>query len=266
MNGTTKKSVGALTVVLAVIGGVSLLGTGAGAAFAGVRSLGPQAGSLEQDVSGVTSLDVEVHGAAMEVEFADVSEAQLRIEGGPSDGWRLSRDDDELDVRGPDRGFDWFRPDWLRGDERATLLLPESLRGLDAELTLEAGSLSVDGEFGELQLDVNAGALTVEGAARMLDAELNAGRADIDLSSVTEAKYSVSAGRITSTLTDAPSQVAITVEAGQLDLTVPDTDYDVRENVSAGSINNGLSQRSDSDRRITAKVSAGSINLRASDD
>ena len=262
MNGTTSKGVGALTVVLSVIGGVALLGTGAGAAWAGAHSVGPRSGELQESVAGVTALDVEVSGAEMEVEFADVAEAELRVEGGSPGGWSLRRDGDELEVRGPQNRFDWFRPDWLRGDQRATLVLPLELEGLDGELTLDAGELTVEGDFDVLNVEVNAGSLEIEGEARMLEAELNAGRADIALSGVDEAGYTVSAGRIVSTLHTAPSSVTIAVMAGALDLSLPDEGYDLRQQLSAGSLDNGLTQRSSSDRRIVAEVEAGSVNLR----
>src|SRR5690606_4614699 len=156
----------------------------------------------------------------------------------------------------------WFRPDWLRGDQRATLVLPLELEGLDGELTLDAGELTVEGDFDVLNVEVNAGSLEIEGEARMLEAELNAGRADIALSGVDEAGYTVSAGRIVSTLHTAPSSVTIAVMAGALDLSLPDEGYDLRQQLSAGSLDNGLTQRSSSDRRIVAEVEAGSVNLR----
>jgi hypothetical protein len=262
MSGTTKKSIGALTVVLGVFGGVVLLGTGAAAAVAGVHRIGPDSGSLQESVQGVDSLDLEVSGAEVTVEFRDeAAEAQLRIEGGSPDGWSLKRDGDELKVRGPHDGFDWFRPDWLRGDQRATLVLPDRLSGIDADFTLQAGSLSVDGTFGELGVDVNAGSLSLDASARELEAELNAGRADIDLRDVRTAEFTVNAGRVVAAFDTAPSEVAIDVSAGALDLTLPDESYDVRQQVSAGSLDNGLQQSSSSANRITATVSAGSVRL-----
>jgi hypothetical protein len=267
MNSTTKKSIGALTVVLSVFGGVVLLGTGATAAVAGVRGVGSDSGSLQTEAQGVTSLDLEVSAAEVTVEFRDdAAEAKLRIDGGSADGWMLKRDGDELQVRGPHDGFDWFRPDWLRGDQRVTLVLPDRLNGIDADFTLQAGSLSVDGEFGELGVDLNAGALNLNGTARDLDAELNAGRADIDLSGVRKAEFTVNAGRNVATLDTAPSELAIHVSAGALDLTLPDEQYDLRQQVSAGSLDSGLQQDPNSANRITASVSAGSVRLHSAAD
>lgn len=270
MNDTTRKTTGALTVLLAVFGGAALLGTGTTAAFAGVQQFGEQSGSLRADARGVTSLDLEVSAADVRVEFQEgETRAQLRIEHGSSAGWSLTRDGDELKVQGPRRGFDWFRPDWIggdwfRGDERATLVLPGSLKGLDADLTLNAGSLSADGVFGELDVDLNAGALSVSGEARTLDAQLNAGRADIDLGGVRMAEYTVNAGRVDATLRSAPESVEVDVSAGQLELTVPDADYDLRRQVSAGTLRSSLSESGSSAHLIEVTVTAGTVTLRPS--
>lgn len=263
MNGTTKKSVGALTVVLVLVGGVAMLGTGTVAAFAGTRQISPSGGHLQAQVQGVAALDMTISAADVTVEFSgDVHQAKLQIEAGSVDGWSLKRDGDRLKVRGPQRGLGWFQPDWFTGDQRATLLLPIALKDIDADLTLQAGALSVDGAFHRLHLKMNAGSLSVSGSATNLDAELNAGRADIDLSGVTTADYTVNAGRMTSVLSTVPDKVGVSVSAGELDLTVPQAEYDLRRNVTAGSIDSRLTERAGSGHDVSVNVSAGSVTLR----
>ncbi|MBD8011774.1 DUF4097 family beta strand repeat-containing protein [Microbacterium sp. NPDC077391] len=258
----TKKSIGAITVVIAAVGGVVLLGSAASAAVTGLQQMGPQSGQLTADVGGVSSMDVEVGGADMRIVFDDVDDAELRVEGASTGGWTLRADDGRLEVRGPDRGFGWWSPDWLRGDERVTLVLPLDLKGVDAELTLHAGQLDVTGEFADLAVDVNAGSLAMTGDARTIDIELNAGRADVELRGVEQAQYRISAGRVVSALTTVPDSVDFSVSAGALDLTLPDQEYDLRREVSAGSLDSSLDQSSDSRHRITGSVSAGSATLR----
>lgn len=258
----TKKSIGAITVVIAAFGGVVLLGSAASAAITGVQQIGPQSGRLTTDATGATAVDLEVGGAEVRVMFDDVVDAELRVEGASTEGWTLRTDDGRLEVRGPDRGFDWWSPDWLRGDERVTLVLPLELEGVDADLTLHAGSLDVIGEFDELGVDVNAGALSVNGDARDLDLDVNAGRADVELADVEQAQFTVSAGRVVTALTTVPDSVSFTVSAGSLDLTLPDREYNLRREVSAGSLDSSLDQSSDSRHRITGTVSAGSATLR----
>jgi hypothetical protein len=258
----TKKSVGAITAAVAAFGGVVLLASAASATVTGLQQIGPQSGQLTVDAGGVTSVDVEVGGADMRVMFGDVDDAELRVEGASTNGWTLRTDNARLEVRGPDLGFDWWSPGWMRGAERATLVLPSELEGTDADLTLHAGSLDVDGRFDALGLDLNAGALSVRGDARDLDVEVNAGRADIELQGVVRAQYTISAGRVTSELKTVPDTVAFTVSAGALDLTLPDTEYDLRRDVSAGSLDSSLDQSSSSAHRISGSVSAGSATLR----
>lgn len=264
MSVTTKKGVTTVTVLLAVVGGVVLTGTGVAAASTGLHRLGPQSGTTEVDGDGIAALDLEVRGAEVTVEFHDGDQAELRVEGGSTQGWSLRRDGGDLEVRGPHRGFDWWNPDWMRGeDERATLLLPRSAAGLDADLTLDAGSLTVDGVFGGLSVDMSAGALSLDGTAATLDAELNAGRADIALSGVEEASYRLSAGRVESELTGVvPGSVEIEVAAGSLTLTLPESTYDVRRDVSAGSLHSDLSEEAGSRHQVQVSVSAGTVNLR----
>lgn len=258
----TKKSIGAITVAVAAFGGVVMLGTAASAAVTGLHQAGPQSGRLTEDVRGVSAVDVEVAAAQLRLEFADVDEAELRIDGASSNGWTLRRTGASLEVRGPDRGINWWGPLWIDDEDRVTVVLPRALEGIDADLTLEAGALDVDGDFAKLDLHVNAGSLRANGEARVLNAELNAGRADIDLAGVESAIYTVNAGRVNSTLTDVPSAVRLSVSAGELDLVLPDDEYDVTQEVSAGSFESALRENRGSDNRITASVSAGSATLR----
>ncbi|GAA3935114.1 hypothetical protein [Microbacterium soli] len=270
MNGTTKRSVGALTVLLAVFGGVVLLGTGATAAVAGAHQLDARSGSLEADAEGVNSLDMDVSAADVRVEFrGSAADAELRIEQGSTSGWSLTRDGDELTVRGPRQAFELFRPDWVRGgwfdkDPRVTLVLPESLEGLDADLTLNAGALAVDGAFDELGVRLNAGSLTVTGETRTLTAQLNAGNARIDLDGVRSASYTVNAGKIESTLRSVPDAVDVRVAAGRLELLLPDAAYDLRREESAGTLRSSLREDSRSEHRIRASVTAGTVVLEPS--
>jgi len=258
----TKKTIGAMTVAIAAFGGVVLLGTAASAAMTGIGQSSPQSSRLTADAGGVSVLDMNVSAAEVLVQFDDVEQVELRIDGGPSSDWTLKREGRRLEVHGPDRGFDWWSPDWLRSHVRATLVLPRQLRGVDADFSLQAGALDIDGEFDDLTLEVSAGALTVRGDARRLDADVSAGQAEVALSGVEKAAYSVSAGRMVSVLSDAPTDVTLSVSAGGFDLTLPEMAYDVTQQVSAGELDNRLETSRDSDHRISATVSAGSATLR----
>lgn len=254
----------AITVVTAVIGGIALLGSGAAAAVAATGDLVRTDTVQTVDVTGVTGLDLDVNASDVRVEFGDVAEAELSVTSGRGRTWTLERDDDELIFRSPDSLFGWWFGNWFDDEETVVLTLPEELQdaGLDASLTLNAGSLTVSGDFTELDLEVTAGDLTVDGAATALDAQLSAGGADILLDGVKTADLGVSAGDLAVEFTGtAPTETTIDVSAGELDLTVPEGEYRVTQSVSAGSLENGLDQSSDARRVIDVSVSAGTVTL-----
>lgn len=269
----------AAAIAIAAFGGLALLAAGGNAAFAAVHDVSAAVRSESADmqnvnVDGIESVRIEVGASDVTARFGDVDEATLEVTGSRSGEWRLDRDDDELVVRSPDRGFgwwfggDWFGNDWFRDDETVVLTLPESLEGteLDAEFALSAGSLDIEGDYGEVDIEVGAGGLSMEGSATSIDADISAGRADLVLSDVDEADFTVSAGKLVAELVDtAPRAVSLDVSAGSLELTVPDEIYSVTQNVSAGSLDNRLDTSVDSRHKIEATVSAGSAVLRTGD-
>lgn len=270
----------AAAIAIAVFGGVVLLGAGGTAAFAAVHDVrsvahaerGGDTQSLAVD--GIDSLSVDVGASDVTTRFGDVEEATLEVTGGRSGNWTLERDGDELVVGSPQRGFgwwfggDWFGGNWFNEDETVVLTLPDSLQNakLDADFSLSAGSLDIEGTYGEVDIEVGAGGLSMEGSATSIDADISAGRADLSLFDVDEADFTVSAGKLVAELANtAPRSVTIDVSAGSLELTLPDEAYDLTQNVSAGSLDNRLNTSSDSRYTIDATVSAGSAILRAAD-
>lgn len=260
----------AVAIITAVIGGIALAGAGTTAAFGAVHSFGAAGDHADSvNAEGITELDVDGAASSVSIRFGDVDEAELAVTGS-DDRWRLERDGDELTLRNPDQwwgwGGDWL---WFGGDERDThveLVLPRELSGIDADFSLGAGSLEIEGDFGDVDAEVGAGALTMDGAATSIDVDVSAGRADLTLVDVDEADLTVSAGKLVVELADtAPRDVTIEVSAGSLELTLPDEAYNLSQNVSAGSLDNGLRTSNDSSRTIDAQVSAGSAVLRAQD-
>lgn len=261
-----------VAIVVAVIGGVALLGTAIGAGVSAARGAFSTDETLTASADGVTSLDIDASAASFAIAYGDVDEAVLEVTNA-DDGWRVSRDGGELSVDRRDglfRGW-WFGGDWLGGDwfddeETVVLTLPERLRGagLDAELSLSGGSLTAEGDFGEVDADVGAGYLSLEGSAHSLGVDLSAGQADIALADVAEAGFTVAAGRLDAELSgDAPSDVTIDVSAGSLDLVLPDETYAVRSDVSAGDLDNRLDVDSSAPREISVQLAAGDATLRS---
>lgn len=257
----------AVAIVTAVIGGIALASAGTTAAFGAANTITRTDHSDRIDVQGVVELMADVSAGDVSIRFGDVDEAELTVTGSDR-RWTLEREGDELRLHSPERWWNWGG-DWFGGwgrDENVELVLPQELNGIDADLSLGAGSLGVQGEFGELDLDVSAGSLRVDGSAQTLGADLSAGRARIELADVQEASLGVSAGELTATLTGAaPREVDVNVSAGSLELTLPDASYAVTQDVSAGSLDNGLQTSSNARNSVTVDLSAGSVRLRAGD-
>lgn len=257
-------------IAIAVVGGVALLAAGGTAAFAAVNDVSTSVDSQQQiDVSGVTEIDLDLGGVDMSVEFDDVEDAHLDVTGNGGDRWGLTRDGDKLVVSSPTMNFGWWfgdrLGDWFDETGTVVLTLPDELRreGLDADISLGAGSLDVDGDFGAIDVEMGAGALFITGSAESIEADLSAGRAEFDLADVSTADFAISAGRLVAELTgSAPDEVHFGVSAGTLELTVPDETYDVVDDVSAGSFDNRVDTSPSASRTIHAEVSAGSATLR----
>lgn len=250
-----------ITVTLAVIGGLALAGSGATAAFAAAGDLGRTSTVQRVGVDGVESLDLNASASTVRVEFADVSEAELSVDGGGA--WRIDRNDDELVVRSPDTWFGWWFGRWFGDDSTVVLTLPNHLQGIDASFVLSAGGLDVSGTFDDLSVELAAGDLNVDGTATTLDADVSAGSADLLLDGVDEADLSMSAGTLNVELTGtAPSSVTVDVNAGTTEITLPDGGYRVTQNVSAGTLDNRLEYSSSSRNSVDVSLSAGTVTLR----
>ena len=257
----------AITITTAVFGGLALVVAGGTAAFAAIGSAASSSESQSVDAAGLGELNVDVDAAGVTVEFADVAEATLEVDGSRG-AWTLRRDGDELIVRSPQGFFGgWFFGDWFGGEEHAVLTLPSELEGgLDAEFTLDAGGLAVRGGFDAVDAEVNAGGFEFDGSATELDVSLSAGSAGIDVDGVETAELTVSAGELIAAFTgDAPVETSIEVSAGSLELTVPDEAYAVTQEVSAGDLRNGLQTAASARSSIAVQLSAGSVELRPAD-
>lgn len=258
----------AITVLTAIVGGVALLSAGGTAAVAATGDLANASGSdasYTVGVDGIDRLDLDVDARGIRIEFGDVDEAQLEVRNNPGRAWTFERDGDDLVVRSPESRWGWWFGSWFGNEGTAVLTLPESLNdgSLDADLTLDAGSLDMVGDFAALGVDVGAGSVDIEGSATSLDADMSAGRADILLDGVDDVTLGVSAGDFTVELTGTPpTSTVIDVSAGSVDLTVPDVGYAITQDVSAGSLDAKVDQSDPGDRTIDVTVAAGSVTVR----
>lgn len=257
----------AIGITLGIFGAIALVGAGGTAALGASAQLMPHGDTaMTVDATGIRGLDLDIGASDVTVQFRDVDEAELAVEGGSGRSWTLDRDGDELIVHSPNRTFGWWFGGWFNNDERITLTLPSSAAGLDVDVDLGAGAVEMDGEFGELDLRLGAGYISVGGSAATVDADISAGRADLHLDGVSEADLTVAAGELVGEFTgSAPDEIIIDVSAGSLRLTLPDSTYRVSQNVSAGSLDNRLDTASSARSTIEVSVSAGSAILRPGD-
>lgn len=258
-----------VTIVLIVIGVLVLVGALVPAIRSAVSAATRVTDTLTADATGIASLNVAAAASTFRIEYGDVDQATLEVSEARAE-WTLERDGDELKVATRDglfNGWDWGW-DFGRDQELVVLTLPEAVREtrLDADLSLAAGDLEADGEFGRLDLELGAGSMDVSGSARTLSVDVSAGEGRIELADVEEADVSVSAGRLVGELTGtAPRALGVVVSAGSLDLTIPDETYDVRSDVSAGAFDNRLDTSDSASHRVTVEVSAGNATLRGGD-
>lgn len=265
MNDTTprRSAPRVIAIATAALGAAVVVGTltTSAVATAAVASVSTETRTL--DVAGVRELDVDADTTALRVLFSDVEEATLTVTSGTGvDSWTFERDANELTVAAPDRQWGSIWP--LGGELSAILTLPRSLQGdaLDASLSLDAGELSIDGRFGELEVEMGAGGLNIDGSAQSVSVQLDFGNADIRLADTRSAQFEVSAGALSAVLTGtAPDVVGIDVSAGSAEVTLPDGTYDVRSDASAGEIENGLSTAAGAASVVNVAVSAGSVIL-----
>jgi hypothetical protein len=251
-------------ILLAVLGGITLVVILTTSAFSGLVGLSRGSASLTSDTANVTALDVSAAGASFDVEFADVDEATLETSGSRADAWELTSKNSTLVVDAPSRWWDWG-PFWTgNGETRAVLTLPTELNdgNLSAELDLDAGQLTATGDFDQLTVEVDAGEAIINGSARALDAQVSAGSAELTLADVETSNFEVAAGDITTELTGTPpTMTEIDVAAGRLTLTVPAGEYAVTSDVAAGNLNNNLDAATDAPHEIVVDIAAGEVVL-----
>ncbi|MFH8251355.1 hypothetical protein ACH3VR_13365 [Microbacterium sp. B2969] len=263
----TRGSSRVVAILLIVFGVFVVLGAVISAIFTTIAAASIHTTTRTVDVSGVDDLKVDVSAGSLRIVYADVSDAELEVTGtSGADRWTLDSSNDTLTVSTPSGWFsDGFWNGWIFGARSdAVLRLPQAMEGANADLSLAAGELNADGDFGDLQLDLGAGRATIAGSADSIDAQISAGTGELDLEGIDKAVLSVSAGSLTADFSgQQPSSVELDVSSGSARLTVPQGEYDVTSDVSAGQLDNKLGSVPGADSTIRVEVSAGQAVLRA---
>jgi hypothetical protein len=260
-----------IAILIAVFGAFVIIGAIISALVTTIVSASVDTTTRTADVADVTSLDVDMAAGTLRIEFADVSEAELEVTGtAGAERWTFRTEEGELVVASPQGWFNggWPFGGWPFGEraaDDATLVLPESLKGTDARLSLAAGELIVDeGDFGEVDLDMGAGRTVFSASVDSITADVSAGGAELELEGAREASFSVSAGALQATLSgQQPRTLEIDVSAGSAEVTVPEGDYNIVSDVTAGEFDNRVGSTPDADSTVNVQVSAGKAVLKA---
>jgi hypothetical protein len=255
-----------VAILAIVFGSLVIVGAIVSAVVGTIVSASVHTTNRTVEVAGVDRLDIDAAAGSLRVEFGSVREAELEVTSSwGADRWVLERDGGDLVVSSPRMwGPWWIFGGWFGGPGDAVLRLPQSLEGLDADITFSAGTLDVEGEFAELDLTMNAGRADIAGSAESLKADMNAGRADLELAGVATANLIVNAGSLDAALTGSqPDEVTVDLSAGSLNLSVPQGDYVVTSDVSAGGFDNRIGSDPSASSTIHVEVSAGQVTLRS---
>ncbi|KQM38350.1 hypothetical protein [Microbacterium sp. Leaf203] len=252
-------SLATIVVGACVLAG-TVIGTGVTAA-ATLRDSGSGYAMSETSTDGLTDLDVDVAGGSLTIAYGDVSEAQLDV-GSGADGWTFERKGSTLRVSSPQTNF----VGWSNGAGSATLVLPRAsaTTNLDARIQVAGGALSVDADFGSLNVQLAGGDVDLAGDVRTLDVSVSGGSASGTLTGVGDATFEVAGGSLASTLAgDAPARTRITVTAGSADITLPDEEYNVTTDSGLGRIDNRLRTSSSATAVVDVEASLGQVSLRS---
>lgn len=224
-------------------------------------------------VDGVTGLDVDVAAGLLVIEFGEVEDARLESADDRALDWNLTVDGSTLTVESPEDGFGATRGCLFgcgngTGDDarRVTLTLPRSLAetgALDADVSVVAGSVRMEGDFRDLGVDVRAGEVTVEGTARSIELDVSTGSASVSLADVDTAEASVETGQAEIVLGgDAPASVGVGVDLGSLTLELPEEKYRVDIDDGPSKVQNELDTDAKSKHVVSADLGAGELILR----
>jgi len=225
------------------------------------------------DVTGVTDVEVDVAAAALTIQFGDVEFAELETSHGEDFAWNFSVEGSTLKLESPDDGLSVTRgclfgcSDSMGDDaRRVTLTLPQSLaeRGeLDADVSVAAGTVRMDGSFRDLGIDVQTGEVSVDGTARSLDLDVSTGTAKVSLVDVESAEANIETGQAEIVLGgEAPASVDVGVDLGSLTVELPAEKYRVDIEDGPSKVQNGLDTDRKSKHRVSAELGAGELVLR----
>lgn len=147
-----------VAIVTAVVGGLVLVGIGTSAAVAAIHTTNftGEHGAQSLNTTGITGVEVDSNSSQFTIEFADVTEAALKVEGESRYAWEMSIEGNELVVASKSSLLDFCFGWCAASNEQVTLTLPNGLSNgkLSADLTVDAGSMTATGSFSTLEVPI----------------------------------------------------------------------------------------------------------------
>lgn len=137
--------------------------------------------------------------------------------------------------------------------------------GIPVTVTSSAGAIDADGLTAGLTAETRAGAITLTDVAGDVVLQTSAGSIEATVAS-RRVDASSSAGAVTIVNRVVPEMLAVRTSAGGIDIAVPRSFYRVRADSSAGDVAINVPTDPEASRTITARSSAGAVQVRQLDD
>ncbi|MGO2110667.1 MAG: hypothetical protein ACTH31_03545, partial [Pseudoclavibacter sp.] len=221
------------------------------------------------NVEGVEAIEIDGSASDITVEFADIEDATLDVETtvGPEPAWTFEVEDDVLTVvETHDGGFTGPISGWA--PTTALVTLPESMRGdlVDLSATISSGALTIDGDFGDVELVANSGGLLFMGGAETMDVDVQSGFGDVTVADADEVAIDVGSGAFSAVIEgEQPSSIAVDVNSGWADVMVPAGEYRVSGDVQSGARDINVDESTQADSTLEVNVSSGGATVSEGD-
>jgi hypothetical protein len=204
-------------------------------------------------------IDVSVGEVVVEAGSGDETTLEYRTESGL---WREAEvshhiDGDRLVIEG-ECGGGWLRVPFGYCRADVTLTVPADV---DVVARSSAGRVSSTGLQGSADLESSAGQVEVHDHTGPLRAHSSAGVVTVDGLASDDADISSSAGGVEVTAVEPPRNLVAESSAGAVRVTLPDVAYDLDADSSAGDVNIQVPTDPDSEYRVRAHSSAGSVTV-----
>ncbi|MFS4505209.1 DUF4097 family beta strand repeat-containing protein [Clavibacter sp. Sh2141] len=214
------------------------------------------------------AVSIDVAGADVRVEQADVEEARIVFRAGDTAlrETHVVRDGElEVELRNPGWGLLDLRFGPSRGAE-LVIQLPASTvdRAVALDVSSAAGEIGLTGAFGDVEVDSGAGEVRLTGSVDDLEVESGAGDLTAEALEVRgEVRTTSAAGDTELDLATAPTSMRVETTAGDQRILLPAGDYAITTETVMGAVSNGIGSDASSPRAYVLATTMGDITVDA---